>query len=130
MRRLLLLAIASLPVVAAAEEPSDVELTVKPLLCIIDKRVTTCEALFRVSWTSAESGYYCVSNDIETAALKCWSNDRRGELDDERAIDADLTYSIDQGDGKTLDAVTVEVVRIDSDDRRRRRRTRHVWDLL
>ena len=28
-----------------------------------------------------------------------------------------------------LAAVTVEVLRMDSDDRRRRRRTRHVWDI-
>ena len=114
---------------AAADET--VELTVKPLLCIVDQRTPSCDMSFRIVWRSADRGYYCVLNSLEDEPLHCWSEQRGGQLDDERSAEGDFSYSINEGDGEApLDTVTVQVVRVDSDDRRRRRRSRHVWDLL
>ncbi len=124
-----LLLTISLP--APAEEPAEVELNVKPLLCIVDKRTPSCEMTFEVRWESRESGYYCVLNDIEPLPLRCWDEARQGELEDERSVEQDFSYAVNEGgDAPPVAAVTVEVLRMDSDDRRRRRRTRHVWDLL
>ena len=128
---------------ATADEPETVEIadianmdntaeiTVRPLLCIVDQRTPVCEMVFHVSWRSEERGYYCVLSNLEEEPLRCWSEQRAGQLRDERSVAEDFSYMINEGDGEPpLDSVTVEVVRMDSDDRRRRRRTRHVWDLL
>lgn len=125
---------------ATADEPETVEIadivnmaeiTVRPLLCIVDQRTPVCEMVFHVNWRSEERGYYCVLSNLEEAPLRCWSEQRTGQLRDQRSVAEDFSYMINEGDGEPpLDSVTVEVVRMDSDDRRRRRRTRHVWDLL
>ncbi len=116
----------------AANETADkpVEITVKPLLCIVDLRTPGCEMTFLVQWESDESGYYCVFNDLEDAPLNCWTEQRSGELHDKRSVQENLSFWINESGGAPLDTVTVEVLRMDSDDRRRRRRSRHVWDLL
>ena len=126
-----------------ADEPETVEIAdtanmantadiaVRPLLCIVDQRTPVCEMVFHVSWRSEERGYYCVLSNLEEEPLRCWSEQRAGQLRDERSVAEDFSYMINNGGGQPpLDSVTVEVVRMDSDDRRRRRRTRHVWDLL
>ena len=125
----IVLAVLLMSMPAAADE--DVELTVKPLLCIVDQRTPSCDMLFRIVWRSADRGYYCVLSSLEDEPLHCWLEQRGGELDDERSAEEDFSYSINEGNGDPpLDTVTVQVVRVDSDDRRRRRRSRHVWDLL
>ena len=117
-----------LPLTTAADD--DVELKVKPLLCIVDQRTPSCDMSFRVTWRSAQEGYYCVACDLDEQPLRCWAEQSAGELNDERSVLQDFSYMINGGlDQPPLDAVTVEVVRMDSDDRRRRRRTRHVWDI-
>ena len=128
---------------AKADEPEAVEIAdtadiadiadiaVRPLLCIVDQRTPVCDMVFQVSWRSEERGYYCVLSNLEETPLRCWSEQRAGQLRDRRSVAEDFSYMINEGDGEPpLDSVTVEVVRMDSDDRRRRRRTRHVWDLL
>ena len=63
--------------------------------------------------------------------MRCWTNADQGNVDDERSISETVRYQLDKGDPETaLASATVEVLRKDSDDRRRRRRTRHVWDIL
>ena len=118
-----------LPLVAAADD--DHELVVKPLLCIVDARTPACETQFAIRWASSESGYYCVFVDLETQALRCWSEARAGELQDDRTVAETFSYWLSQGVGApALAKATVDVLQKDSDDRRRRRRTRHVWDIL
>ncbi len=132
MRRLLLVALLLLPIIASGDtaDEGDMTLTVKPLLCIIDKRTPSCEMSFLVVWQSGASGYYCLFSDFDEAPMRCWSDERAGRLNDEREVEVDFSYWM-TGDEfeQRLAQVTVEVLRMDSDDRRRRRRTRHVWDI-
>ena len=108
-----------------------VQLKVRPILCITDERTPSCEMSFLVIWQSEQSGYYCLYNDFEESALRCWTENRSGELSDERTVDTGFSYWMTDDDSESLLAVaTVEVLRMDSDDRRRKRRSRHVWDIL
>lgn len=108
----------------------DVELTVKPVLCIIDNRTPSCEMSFIVIWQSATTGYYCLFNNFGDAPVRCWSEEREGRLNDERTVQANFSYWMTGADEEErLAQVDVEVLRLDSDDRRRSRRTRHVWDI-
>ena len=117
---------------AADDAGEPVELTVKPVLCIVDSRTPVCDVRFLVAWRSVETGYYCVFTDIEEPPLRCWAERRSGELQDDRQVQHDFSYWINEGgEGEPpLASATVTLLRMDSDDRRRRRRSRHVWDVL
>ncbi len=134
MRRLLLFVLLAAPASLLADTPVDdasqVHLTVKPVLCITDARTPECDMSFLVYWQSGSKGYYCLFNDFDELPLRCWDDDDTGELSDERTVKEDFSYWM-SGDeaGVRLAAVTVEVLRLQTDDRRRKRRTRHVWDI-
>ena len=132
MKRLLALLLLSPLAAFADDSASDAyTLSVKPRLCIVDARTAACEMRFVIRWTSDESGYYCVFNDLQTQALRCWNEARVGDLRDDRTIAESFGYWLNQGvDEPALAKATVDVLQKDSDDRRRRRRTRHVWDIL
>ena len=84
-----------------------------------------------VLWQSTETGYYCLYNDFGQAPLRCWTEQRSGELSDERTVDSEFSYWMAADDSNSpLAVVAVEVLRMDTDDRRRKRRSRHVWDIL
>ena len=132
MRAVLLLSILlPLTVLADANAPDrNMRLTVKPLLCIVDKKTPSCDMSFLVVWESAETGYYCLFSDFGEAPIRCWSDERTGRTEDERTVENDFRYWMqDDISELPLALVKVEVLRMDSDDRRRKRRTRHVWDI-
>jgi len=121
-----------LPALALAEDPEadDMRLTVKPVLCITDNRNPTCDMSFLVVWQSGETGYYCLLNDFTESPVRCWSEEQEGQLNDARIVGENFRYWMAGSDPDSrLAEVTVEVLHMDSDDRRRRRRTRHVWDI-
>lgn len=131
MRRLILLLLL-MPafVVAETDGEATMRMTVKPMLCIIDKRTPLCELAFLVAWESERDGYYCLFNDFGEAPLRCWNDARDGRLNDERSVDQSFSYWMTGDDTESrLAIVAVEVLRMDTDDRRRNRRTRHVWDI-
>ncbi|MDH5622687.1 MAG: DUF3019 domain-containing protein [Gammaproteobacteria bacterium] len=121
-----------LPVLTLAEEQADnaFQLTVKPVLCIIDNRNPNCDMSFLVIWQSVKRGYYCLHNDLAEVPVHCWSEERAGRLDDDRIVQDTFSYWMTGDDTDIrLAEVVVEVLRMDSDDRRRKRRKRHVWDI-
>jgi hypothetical protein len=122
-----------LPLAAAASDGPDGEaqLTVKPLLCIVDERTPSCDLRFLITWHAHETGYYCVNSDLDSEALRCWDEARTGRHEDDREVTESFRYWLNRGDDQSeLASATVEVLRKDGDDRRRRRRTKYVWDLL
>ncbi len=134
MHRLIILLLFIMASVVRAE-PDDaasapVRLKVKPVLCITDERTPFCQMSFLVEWQSDVMGYYCLHNDIEESALRCWADRQAGELDDERTVQNAFTYWMSDDDDSLLASVTVEVLRMETEDRRRKRRGRHVWDIL
>ena len=131
MRLLSLLALL-LPALAISDEVAtdDMQLTVKPLLCITDNRNPSCDMSFLIVWQSIATGYYCLFSDFTDAPMRCWNEERKGELNDDRIVTQDFSFWMTGSEADTrLAEVNVEVLRLDSDDRRRRRRTRHVWDI-
>lgn len=133
MTRLLkLFLLLLLPAFTWAENGVDagMRLTVKPVLCITDNRTPSCDIAFLVVWESDLSGYYCLFNDFGEAPLRCWNEERAGRLSDERTIRESFSYWMAGEDsGEKLAVIAVEVLRMDTNDRRRKRRTRHVWDI-
>ena len=126
LRTLSLLVLALMPTAQA----DDMKLSVKPLLCITDNRNTVCEVSFLVVWESRERGYYCLFNDFGELPIRCWTEEREGQLTDDRTVRESFSFWMTGADtADKLAEVRVEVLHMDSDDRRRKRRTRHVWDI-
>lgn len=123
---LFLLAYAS----TATAQADEMKLSVKPLLCIIDNRNADCDMSFLIMWVSGERGYYCLFNDYVEDPIRCWNQEREGRLSDDRTVRETFSFWMTGTDtADRLAEVRVEVLRMDSDDRRRKRRTRHVWDI-
>lgn len=129
MKRLLLVALL-LTIFVPTAQADDMKLTVKPILCITDNRKPVCEMSFLVIWENDERGYYCLFNDFGEAPVRCWNEEREGQLADDRSVRETFRFWMTGTDTTDrLAEVSVEVLRMDSDDRRRKRRTRHVWDI-
>ncbi|HTU64992.1 MAG TPA: DUF3019 domain-containing protein [Steroidobacteraceae bacterium] len=122
-------AVFSLP--AAAAGPAPVKLVVKPLLCVLDKAATSCMMSFDVRWKSAGSDEYCLNDSTQGDPLHCWASALSGAWLQEREVSEEFTYWLGRPGGTDhLAEVKVTVLKVGSDDRRRERRARHVWDVL
>ena len=117
--------------VSTADQPAPVKLIIKPLLCVIDKDATSCAVTFDIRWKSVQPGDYCLIDSVQTTPLRCWPRALAGELRQERIFSEDFRYWLSPPAGsERLSEVKIEVLRVGSSDRRRERRTRHVWDVL
>jgi len=116
---------------AGAADPLPVRLFVKPLLCVIDKDETACTISFDVRWKSTLEAEYCLNDSARPVPLKCWPRGDSGEHTQERVVSEDFVFWLSPPAGtERIAEAKIEVLRVGSDDRRRERRTRHVWDVL
>lgn len=115
---------------AGADLPA-ARLIVKPLLCVTDREVTVCSMNFEIRWKSDEAAEYCLNDSALTAPLRCWPRLQSGTHSQKREVSEEFTYWLGTpGSAQRVAEVKIEVLRLDSTDRRRDRRTRHVWDVL
>lgn len=122
----------------AQDTPAPVKLIIKPLLCVIDKDATSCAVTFDIRWKSPSPGEYCLSDSVQATPLRCWPRSLTGEMKQERVFSEDFRYWLSlpvagaspPAGSERLSEVKIEVLRVGSNDRRRERRTRHVWDVL
>jgi hypothetical protein len=113
----------------AAEPP--LKLAVKPVLCVLDKDATSCKMSFDIRWKSVLAGDYCLNDSFLSAPLRCWAGAKNGEERVQREVSEDFQFWLGApADTAHLAEVKVSVLRVGSTDRRRERRTRHVWDVL
>ena len=120
-----------LPGALAGAETGSVSLTVKPLLCITDKREESCALAIMVAWRSTAPGNFCLHNDLENAPLRCWTLADAGMLIDQRSVSETFRYWItDDVSAGLLAEAALDVMTADSEDRRRQRPRRHVWNIL
>jgi hypothetical protein len=115
---------------AGAEKPAT-RLTVKPQLCVTDGEATVCSMTFNIRWKSETAAEYCLNDSAKTAPLRCWETASAGTHSEKREVSEAFVYWLGApGGAQRVAEVKIEVLRLDSADRRRERRTRHVWDVL
>ena len=92
--RLLVVLTLLLSSLAIADEATndDMRLTVKPLLCVTDNRNPSCDMSFLIVWQSITTGYYCLFSDFTDAPMRCWNEERKGELKDDRAVTQNFSF--------------------------------------
>lgn len=116
---------------AVAADPQPVKLVVKPLLCVIDKNETACTINFDVRWKSVLPAEYCLNDSARQTPLRCWPRADSGEHTQERVVSEEFVFWLSPATGtERVAEAKIEVLRVGSDDRRRERRARHVWDVL
>jgi hypothetical protein len=116
--------------VAAADIPA-ARLIVKPLLCVIDREAGQCAMTFRIRWKSEAAAEYCLNDSALSTPLRCWPSATSGTHDQTREVSEAFIYWLGAPNGTQRAAeVKIDVLRLDSADRRRERRARHVWDVL
>ena len=114
-----------------AQEPPEVSLSVKPVLCITDSREHSCALSILVSWRSNRAGRFCLHNDFSDGPLRCWELAEAGMHVEERVVEDTFRYWLVDGTSEArLAEASLDVMSADSDDRRRQRQRRHVWDIL
>jgi len=112
-----------------AEPP--VRLNVKPLLCVLDKNATSCAVTFDIRWKSVLAAEYCLNDEAQASPLRCWPSTLSGEHRQERLVTEEFVFWLSPPAGtERVAEAKVEVLRVGSTDRRRDRRSRHVWDVL
>jgi hypothetical protein len=121
---------ALLPATARPADPAPVQLRIKPLLCVLDRQATSCLMTFDVRWRSLLEGAYCLHDSAQAAPLYCWASAITGTLTRQREVSEDFVYLLKETGGERVSEVKISVLRVDSTDRRRDRRSRHVWDVL
>ncbi|HEU4593352.1 MAG TPA: DUF3019 domain-containing protein [Steroidobacteraceae bacterium] len=115
---------------AAADLPA-ARLLVKPLLCVLDSDAAACSMTFDIRWRSPLAAEFCLNDSALSTPLRCWPNALSGNFAQQRLVSEPFFYWLGVPGGTQRAAeVKIEVLRLDSADRRRDRRTRHVWDVL
>ena len=115
---------------AGADIPA-ARLIVKPLLCVIDREAGQCSMTFRIRWKSEAAAEYCLNDSALSTPLRCWPSAASGTHDQQRTVSEAFVYWLGAPNGTQRAAeVKIDVLRLDSQDRRRERRARHVWDVL
>lgn len=123
--------LAAISVPATAADPAPVRLAVKPLLCVIDKAASSCMMTFDIRWKSTLANEYCINDSAKESPVRCWASALAGAHTLTREVSEEFVYWLGAPDGADhLAEVKITVLRVGSTDRRRERRTRHVWDVL
>jgi hypothetical protein len=72
-----------------------------------------------------------VNDSAKPDPVHCWARALSGVVLQEREVSEEFTYWLSAPGAKDpLAEVKITVLRVSSADRRRERRTRHVWDVL
>ena len=126
---LCLLAAVCLPA-AGADMPA-ARLVVKPMLCVTEREADACSMTFDIHWKSQIAAEFCLNDSALSAPLRCWTKALSGSHTHKREVKEAFSYWLGAPGGAQRAAeVKIEVLRLDSADRRRERRMRHVWDVL
>src|SRR5690606_2201359 len=88
---LLLAAVACCGSAVRAQE-KEATLTVKPVLCVTDRREEGCPLSITVSWRSNDEGDYCLHSDLADEPIRCWEGAAAGTVVEERVIHETFSY--------------------------------------
>ena len=92
---------------------------------------TACTINFDVRWKSVLPAEYCLNDSAQQTPLRCWPRGDSGEHRQERVVSEEFVFWLSPPSGmERVAEAKIEVLRVGSDDRRRERRARHVWDVL
>jgi hypothetical protein len=116
---------------AAGADTAVARLFVKPLLCVTDRETTVCSMNFNIRWKSEVAADYCLNDSASNVPLRCWTSAVAGTHGQKREVNEAFVYWLGApGGAQRVAEVKIDVLRLDSSDRRRERRMRHVWDVL
>lgn len=73
---------------------NEVELTIKPHICVAPRGESSCISTIDISWKSIRNGDYCLETDFTNSQLQCWENKDSGFYQHKIVFNKNITYSI------------------------------------
>ncbi len=116
--------------VTQLDSDSQVELTIKPHICIAPRGESSCISRIDISWQSQSELDLCLHGSISSNVLQCWQQSKSGVFQHPVAIIKDLDYwlrSIDQE--RVLAHSAVKFATFKPHRKQMRRRNRLPWSI-
>jgi hypothetical protein len=108
------------------EEKSDIEFSIKPLVCIVKKPGDACSMTATVSWQSPKAINSCLYQGITKVA--CWLNQKKIKAVIEINIEENMEYTL-KDDNHHI--IAKQLITINSSlSKKYRRRLRAGWSLF
>ncbi len=110
---------------------SDVELVIKPNICVAPRGKDSCISSIDVFWQSTKSGNFCLSsNYTNEKTLKCWNNSKQGNYVHKLILTKNLLYWINK-QNSTVEIVSsmLKFAALKPHRKHQRRRNRLPWSL-
>ncbi|MDO6747235.1 DUF3019 domain-containing protein [Gilvimarinus sp. 1_MG-2023] len=105
-----------------------VQLTVRPSLCILERGQTHCRNNVEVHWQAARQYSVCLFAQGQAEPLDCWEKSRHGAYSSQLHTEDDINFQlIKVADRQVLASHAFEVV---ADAQRYRRRRRNPWSFF
>lgn len=96
------------PLIFAKETQEKYLLIVEPEQCVAMRQGQLCYLDVKMSWRAEQVGDYCLFSSLQPKALRCWSNMKSGELQQEMSADENIVFSLKK-QGRASDLITQEV---------------------
>ncbi|MDO3386451.1 DUF3019 domain-containing protein [Gilvimarinus sp. SDUM040013] len=109
-------------------DEAQVELTVQPSLCILERGETLCRDKVEVRWQTVRLYSVCLFEAGQPEPLSCWDESRSGEYLSQLHTEDDIHFQlIEMAERQVLASRAFEVV---ADAQRYRRRRRNPWSFF
>lgn len=106
------------------------ELRIQPSVCLLQPGETICRTDVAIEWSSTVVLLACLSRLDIADPLRCWRDEQRGEFRETLTTERSTVYLLTSPDNETLAEAKLDVLAVQPADKRRSRRSRHVWDLF
>jgi len=108
------------------EEKSDIEFSIKPLVCIVKKPGDACSMTATVSWKSPKVINSCLYQDMKK--ITCWLNQKKVKAVIEINIEENMEYTL-KDDNHHI--IAQQLITVNSSlAKKYRRRLRAGWSLF
>ena len=115
--------------VSAANSDGEIQMQVRPRLCVLAPGESLCTMQFAVTWTASIATDVCLKIAGEIAPLQCWEAQRAGQFELSLARRATTVVELRDANSDVL-LLEEQIPIISRDLRDTRTRRRHVWSIL
>lgn len=113
---------------AAEPDEIDVELSVKPRLCILGRKESSCHSELDIWWRLDKPLVLCLFEQELSDPLRCWHDELSGQYRHPVATDHSLAFELRQKrDNRVLISEIFEVIQ---EQARYRRQRRKPWNFF
>ncbi len=108
----------------------DMELTIKPNICVAPRGESTCISSIDINWTSRTKGNFCLASSYDEHDLFCWIDETSGFYRHKLIFNKDVLYSMSNKiSHKTIVEAIMKFKVLKPHRGYKKRRSRFPWSL-